>query len=297
MLSKYEAFSQMADNAARQVTGSYQNWTTFLQTAARLYKYPYHEQLMIFAQRPDATACADFDFWNEKMGRYVRKGSKGIALLDSSGDRPRLRYVFDVSDTAGRKNSRNVNPWSLTERAVPAVTEMLAQNYDTDADSDLRDRITVITAQLADEYWSANRTDVLGILADSFLDGYDEYSVGMSYRTAVAVSAAYAIMSRCGLDPEQYFRHEDFMNVFDWSTPNAAATIGTAVSGIAQQVLRQIEREVRNQMRAERSKENERTDLQTDRRLPDSQTCSCIPRCGTLPVFPPPTRRNPRICC
>ena len=245
MLSKYEAFSQMADNAARQVTGSYQNWTAFLQTAARLYKYPYHEQLMIYAQRPDATACADFDFWNEKMGRYVRKGSKGIALIDTSGERPRLRYVFDVSDTESKKNGRRVNPWALTEGSVPAVAEMLAQNYSVEAGSDLREQIEAITAQLADEYWATNRTDILGILADSFLAGYDEYSVGMSYRTAVSVSAAYAIMSRCGLDPEQYFRHEDFLNVFDWSTPNTAAAIGTAASGIAQQVLRQIEVEAR----------------------------------------------------
>ena len=169
MLSKYEAFSQMADNAARQVTGSYQNWTAFLQTAARLYKYPYHEQLMIYAQRPDATACADFDFWNEKMGRYVRKGSKGIALIDTSGERPRLRYVFDVSDTEGRKNSRRVNPWVLTDGGVPAVAEMLAQNYSAEAGGDLREQIEAITAQLADEYWATNRTDILGILADSFL--------------------------------------------------------------------------------------------------------------------------------
>ena len=272
MLSKYEAFSQMADNAARQVTGSYQNWTAFLQTAARLYKYPYHEQLMIFAQRPDATACADFDFWNEKMGRYVRKGSKGIALIDPSGEHPRLRYVFDVSDTESKKNGRRVNPWVLTDGSVPAVAEMLAQNYSVEAGSDLREQIEAITEQLAEEYWATNRTDILGILADSFLAGYDEYSVGLSYRTAVSVSAAYAIMSRCGLDPEQYFRHEDFMNVFDWSTPNTAAAIGTAASGIAQQVLRQIEVEARKQMRAERSKENERTDLQTDRRLPDPQS-------------------------
>lgn len=138
MPTKLEAFSQMADNAARQITGSYQSWTAFLQTAARLYKYPFHEQLMIHAQRPDATACAEYDFWNEKMGRYVRKGSKGIALIDTSGDTPRLRYVFDVSDTGSRPSSRSVNLWVLSEKAGPEVGNTLAQIYNTNANTDLR---------------------------------------------------------------------------------------------------------------------------------------------------------------
>ena len=106
MPSKLQTYMQMADEAQRQITGSYRGWTGFLTTAARLYKYPYAEQVMIHAQRPDATACAEYDFWNEKMGRYVRRGSKGIALIDSSGERPRLRYVFDVSDTGGREISK-----------------------------------------------------------------------------------------------------------------------------------------------------------------------------------------------
>ena len=106
MANKMQFYAQMAEDAARQITGSREQWTAFLRTAARLYKYPYHEQLMIFAQRPDATACAEYDLWNDTMRRYVRRGSKGIALIDTRGDRPRLRYVFDVSDTRERKNSR-----------------------------------------------------------------------------------------------------------------------------------------------------------------------------------------------
>ena len=96
MPTKAELYAQMADKVATQLTGSWQEWAGFLTTASRLYKYPFHEQLMIYAQRPDATACAEYDLWNEKMGRYVRRGSKGIALVDDSGDRPRLRYVFDI---------------------------------------------------------------------------------------------------------------------------------------------------------------------------------------------------------
>ena len=105
MPSKVQLYAQMADRTAEQITGSYQKWTAFLTTAARLYKYPYNEQLMIFAQRPEATACAEYDLWNKQMRRYVRRGSKGIALVDTSSDQPKLRYVFDVSDTSGRENS------------------------------------------------------------------------------------------------------------------------------------------------------------------------------------------------
>ena len=105
MPTKAELYAQMADKVATQLTGSWQEWAGFLTTASRLYKYPFHEQLMIYAQRPDATACAEYDLWNEKMGRYVRRGSKGIALVDDSGDRPRLRYVFDISDTGTREHN------------------------------------------------------------------------------------------------------------------------------------------------------------------------------------------------
>ena len=111
MPSKAQLYAQMADHAATQITGSYQEWTAFLTTAARLYKYPYDEQLMIFAQRPDATACAEYDLWNEKMRRYVRRGSRGIALIDTTGGQPRLRYVFDISDTGGGENSRRPFLW------------------------------------------------------------------------------------------------------------------------------------------------------------------------------------------
>ena len=124
MPSKVQLYAQMADRTAEQITGSYQKWTAFLTTAARLYKYPYNEQLMIFAQRPEATACAEYDLWNKQMRRYVRRGSKGIALVDNSREKPRLRYVFDISDTGLRKNSRHPFLWEL--RPEPAAARTLA---------------------------------------------------------------------------------------------------------------------------------------------------------------------------
>ena len=112
MPSKLQLYAQLAEQTARQITGSLQAWTGFLAAAARLYKYPYHEQLMIYAQRPEATACADYELWNNTMHRYVRRGSRGIALIDTGSDKPRLRYVFDVSDTGGGENSRR--PYQLS---------------------------------------------------------------------------------------------------------------------------------------------------------------------------------------
>ena len=111
MASILQQYRQLADITALQITGSYQSWTDFLTTAARLYKYPYHEQLMIYAQRPEATACADYELWNKRMGRYVRRGAKGIALIDHSGDAPKLKYVFDVADTRTTERSRSPYLW------------------------------------------------------------------------------------------------------------------------------------------------------------------------------------------
>ena len=128
MPTKAEKYAQMADEQAVRLTRSWQEWASFLTTASRLYKYPYHEQLLIYAQRPDATACADYELWNKRMGRYVRRGSTGIALLDDSGDRVRLRYVFDISDTGERENSRRPFLWSMEESHIAPVQAMIEQS-------------------------------------------------------------------------------------------------------------------------------------------------------------------------
>ena len=172
MPSKLQTYMQMADEAQRQITGSYRGWTGFLTTAARLYKYPYAEQVMIHAQRPDATACAEYDFWNKKMGRYVRRGSKGIALIDSSGERPRLRYVFDVSDTGGREFPKSRYLWEYREEHADAVSAMLESRYGVDRKGGLPDQLERIASQLAEEYWRDYKRDILAIVDDSFLYGY-----------------------------------------------------------------------------------------------------------------------------
>ena len=139
---------------------------------------------MIYKQRPDATACAEYDLWNKTMRRYVRRGSKGIALVDNTGSRPKLRYVFDVSDTGARENSRPVNFWSMREEYVPAVQDALERAYGVGAGAGLEEQSGAIAAHLADEYWEANKRNILGIVDDSFLYGYDEFNVGVSFRRA-----------------------------------------------------------------------------------------------------------------
>ena len=272
MPTKAEQYAQMADQVARQLTGSWQEWAGFLTTAARLYKYPFYEQLMIYAQRPDATACAEYDLWNNRMGRYVRRGSKGIALVDDSGDRPRLRYVFDISDTGTREHSRTPWLWTMNEEHTAPVMAMLERNYDVSG-GDLAQQLADVAAKLAEEYWADHRRDILPIVDGSFLEEYDEYNIEVQFKSTAAVSITYALMSRCGLEPEQYFSHEDFMAIFDFNTPATVGALGTAVSQINQQVLRQIGVTIQNYERAkgaERSATHgKQPDLHEERRLPD----------------------------
>ena len=274
MPTKAELYAQMAEKVTTQLTGSWQEWAGFLTTASRLYKYPFHEQLMIYAQRPDATACAEYDLWNEKMGRYVRRGSKGIALVDDSGDRPRLRYVFDISDTGTREHSRTPWLWQLEERHLDSVQAMLERTYDVSGD-DLAGQLTEVAGKLAEEYWTEHQQDFFYIVDGSFLEEYDEFNIGVQFKAAATVSITYALMSRCGLEPERYFDHEDFMAIFDFNTPATIGALGTAVSQINQQVLRQIGVTVRNAEREanqERSKQDEQShDLYPERRLSDSR--------------------------
>ena len=273
MPSKLQFYSEFAERTARQITGSYRSWTAFLATAARLYKYPYNEQLMIYAQRPNATACAEYDFWKDRMGRYVQRGSTGIALIDTSGYQPRLRYVFDVADTAPRDAARSFTLWEMRTEHEAKVCSMLTEQYDVPQDGGIIAQFERVADKLALEYWTEQKRDICGIVADSFLNGYDEDNIRMAFKTAASTSITYALMARCGFSPDGYFEPEDFMPVFDFNTPAAVSVLGTAVSEISQRVLRQIEITVKRherKRRAERTEEHgEQPDLQDQRRISD----------------------------
>lgn len=273
MANSAQFYEQMAARTAEQITGSYQEWTAFLATAARLYKYPYHEQLMIYAQRPEATACAEYDFWNKRMRRYVRRGSRGIALVDSSGEKPSLRYVFDVADTGGGDNARRPYLWRLQDEHMNTVLRALEARYEVSGADGLEYQLELVADRLVKDYWADHQRDILGIIEDSFLEEYDDYNLWASFRNAASTSITYTLMSRCGIDPEQYFGHEDFLSVFDWNTPAAVSALGTAVSEVSEQVLRHIEVTIKRYERekiTERSQNHgEQADLYTERGLSD----------------------------
>ena len=273
MANSAQFYEQMAARTAEQITGSYQEWTAFLATAARLYKYPYHEQLMIYAQRPEATACAEYDFWNKRMRRYVRRGSRGIALVDSSGEKPSLRYVFDVADTGGGDNARRPYLWQLQDEHMGTVLRALEARYEVSGGDGLEYQLELVADRLVKDYWEDHQRDILSIVDGSFLEDYDDYNVEVAFRNAASTSITYTLMARCGLDPEQYFGHEDFLSVFDWNTPAAVSALGTAVSEVSEQVLRHIEVTIKRYERekiTERSQNHgEQADLHTERGLSD----------------------------
>ena len=273
MPSKTEEYLALAQRTANGLTRYWESWTDYLTTASRLYKYPFADQLMIYAQRPDATACADYDIWNNRMNRYVRRGSKGIALLDQSSSVPRLHYVFDVSDTGVRRNSRDPEVWQLNDDLFQPVSEMLAQEYGIHHER-LSQQIADIAGKLAESYWDNNSTDILAIVDGSFLMDYDDAGQELQFKSAAAISIMYTILERCGFEPEGYFDRDDFQAIYDFSTPDAVYALGTAVSDCSRDVLRNIERTVkttirrRNVERSQHEYEEQERDLLDHRGLP-----------------------------
>ncbi len=268
--SKVQQIALLAEETERNLTRSRQSWTSFLHTAARLYKYPFNEQLLIFAQRPEATACADYDIWNKQMNRYIRRGSKGIALIDTDTEPRTLKYVFDVSDTGKTERSKTPFLWEYRDEHENTVTSALESKYDVSAKNGIANQLESIAAQLVDEYWGNYKRDIFDIVDDSFLEGYDEDNIGMAFRNAAVVSTTYTLLTRCGINADEYFEDEDFLSIFDFNTSDTVNFLATAVSETSEQVLRQIEISVKNYER-ERSKNNEQHHLQSERRLSDSE--------------------------
>ena len=273
MPSKTEEYLALAQRTANGLTRYWESWTDYLTTASRLYKYSFADQLMIYAQRPDATACADFDIWNNRMNRYVRRGAKGIALLDESSGFPRLHYVFDVSDTGVRRNSRDPEVWQLGPDLVQPVSEMLSKTYGISGER-VSQQLADVAGKLVADYWDNNGGDIRAIVDGSLLMDYDEAGVEMQFKSAAAISVTYTLLERCGIEPAGWFDKDDFQAVYNFSTPDSVYALGAAVSDMSREVLRQIERTVKTTIRrrnAERSQyefEQQERDLLDRRGLP-----------------------------
>ena len=273
MPSKTEEYLALAQRTANGLTRYWESWTAYLTTASRLYKYPFADQLMIYAQRPDATACADYDVWNNRMNRYVRRGSKGIALLDESSGFPRLHYVFDVSDTGVRRNSRDPEVWQYNDDLKQPVSEMLAATYGISGER-VSQQLADIAGKLVADYWDNNGGDIRAIVDGSLLMDYDEAGVEMQFKSAAAISVTYTLLERCGYEPTGWFDKDDFQAIYNFSTPDSVYALGAAVSDMSREVLRNIERTVKKTIRrrnAERSQyeyEQQERDLLDHRGLP-----------------------------
>lgn len=275
MRDKLQLYTVIADYTASHLTDSWQQWTAFLATASRLYKYSYYDQLMIFSQRPEATACAEYSIWNDVMRRYVRRGSKGIALLDTSGEKPRLRYVFDISDTGVRENSRSPFLWKFQPEHETAVAEALEQRFGMPLGNNMAEQLKGIADQLISEYWTEHKRDICDIVDGSLLEGYDELNIGIRFRKAATASVIYSLLYRCGFDPDDYLTPEDYFSVVDFNTPETVSVLGTAVSQSNQLVFRQISITIQTYERAKLTERSaaygEQLDVHEQRRLPDSR--------------------------
>lgn len=269
MATKIQAVAQLSDDTAKKLTSSLADWTGFLTTVGRLYKYSYHEQLMIYAQRPDATACAEYDLWNNTMNRYVRRGSKGIALLDPTGDTLKLRYVFDVFDTGGRENSRRPYLWDMQDYHKEPILEMLKGRYNAE-ENNLADAFYNIARNMSKEYYNNHKRDISDLIENSFLEEYDEDNLQIAFEEAATISTAYTLMKRCGVETDGDFEHEDFLPVFDFNTADTVALLGTAVSEHSEQIFRGIAVTI-IKIEHERSNEHERNQLFEQRRLSDTR--------------------------
>ena len=271
MPSKTEEYLALAQRTANGLTRYWESWTDYLTTASRLYKYPFADQLMIYAQRPDATACAEFDIWRNRMNRYVRRGSKGIALLDESSGFPRLHYVFDVSDTGVRRNSRDPEVWQYNDDLKQPVSEMLAATYGISGER-VSQQLADVAGKLVADYWDNNGGDIRAIVDGSLLMDYDEAGVEMQFKSAAAISVTYTLLERCGFEPAGWFDKDDFQAIYNFSTPDSVYALGAAVSDMSREVLRQIERTVKTTIRRrnnERSQHEyeQQSELHADRGL------------------------------
>ena len=271
MPTKIEFYAQLAKETAVEITKSHTSWLSFLSTAATIYKYPYNEQILIHAQRPDATACASYDIWNKYMGRYVRRGAQGIALLDSSGDYPKVKYIFDVSDTVETARSRSPNLWQYQQEHESAVRSALDNAYGVGGIT-LSDQLEETARFEIDDYWYAHKSEILYNIESSILQDYDEDTIRQCFCEAASVSTGYILLKRCGL--EERTVPQDFMAVMDFNTPDAVSALGCAVSNTSEDILRQIEAAVKTyekEKASERSQSNEQPELHSKRRLSNSR--------------------------
>lgn len=263
MAKKLDSIVELAAQKTREISANSGNYMAFLTTAAHNFKYNFRDQLLIYAQKPDATACAQIDFWN-KHGRYVNRGTRGIALLVDTDQGYKLRYVFDMSDTNSRQG-RTIPIWKMEPRYEDTVIEALENSYGEFPDlSGLAACLLETAKVIVEDNFGDYLTELRGIKEGSLLEELDDLSTEAWFKGLVESSVAFIMLTRCGIDPMDYFSGEDFAHVYDFDTPETLSILGGAVSDIAEMPLREIATTVLSLYRAEQ-REN-RTFAQTPNR-------------------------------
>ncbi len=245
MASKLQIITEMFNREILKVAGSYEDWTSFLRCASNNFKYDFADQVLIYAQRPDATACAEIEVWNKRMNRWVNRGATGIALLDYSGNSQKLRYVFDVSDT-NSYYGYEVPRWKVKERYHDEIAQALINSFGEVADGELESVIDDTARNMAEE----NVIDYIAALKESadssFLEDLDDDNIKVIFSNILAGSIGYMMMTRCGFNADDFYDFEDFKDIFNFNTPSTVISMGVAVSDIAEMGLREIEITVKN---------------------------------------------------
>lgn len=253
MPSKYRIILEMASQTARNIASNADRYTDFLITAANNYKYSFKEQLLIHAQKPDATACAEIDTWN-KLGRWVNKGTKGIALLIDRDVPYKLRHVFDISDTNSRAG-RNITLWQMKPEYEYAVSESLQASFgDVEEPRDFPHLLIDISGYAVEDNLSDYLMELNAVKAGSFLEELDDTSLEEWLKTSLKSSVAFMALSRAGYEPRQYFDREDFSHLFDFNTVEVISVLGAAVSDISEMVIREMGETVKEMEKEEKRK-------------------------------------------
>ena len=245
-MTKYQTISALAEYTARNVAQSEDNWKHYLTTAARLYKYPFNEQILIYAQRPDATACASLETWNEKMNCWVNRGAKGIALIDTDSERSRLKYVFDVSDVhKARRIGRDPYLWELKEEHKAPVLAQLEKTYGaTDVNMPFEERIMEIADRIGQDYYEELLPELNYVKEGSFLDDLNELNLRIRLRETLASSISFTLLSRCGADMDLWKDDMNFEYIHEFNNTKSLAVIGNATTEMCKPLLMEIGRTI-----------------------------------------------------
>ena len=269
MAAKYQLITELYRRTGVTVTKNPQAWQGFLSSACRNYKCRFDEQLLIYAQRPDAVAVAKLETWNRQFKRWVNKDSKGIAVFDPKGRRNTLKYYFDVSDThEGYYGSRPVPIWQMDERYEQAVMERLSDRFGDVESTDLASALMETAKNAVEDNLQDYFSQLKDCTKDSFLEELDDFNIEVIYRRLAANSVAFMLISRCGLDTNEFFDREDFADIVNFNTPATINAIGVATSDIAEMALREISQSIRNVQMAEKDQNRtfaQRTQAQYDK--------------------------------